>query len=53
MKVAAAVEAEVRPKVVEADWVVGVEAKLVVAPDAVAAEPMLALVVSGILAESV
>lgn len=51
MKVAVAVEAELRPKVVEADLVLGPVAMLVVQPDAVVAEPMAA--VAGILAEPV
>lgn len=51
MKVAVAVEAELRPKVVEAALVLGPVAMLVVEPDAVVPEPMVA--VAGILAELV
>lgn len=42
MKVAVALEAEQRPKVVEADLALGPEAMFVVEPDAAAAEPMVA-----------
>lgn len=53
MKVAETVEAELRPKVVEVDLVLGLVAMFVVEPDAVVvvAEPMA--VVVGILAEPV
>lgn len=51
MKVAAAVEAELKPKMVEAELVLGAEAMVVVEPDAVAAAPMV--VVAGILVEPV
>lgn len=51
MKVVVAVEDGLRPKVVEADLELGPVAMLVVEPDAVVAEPMVA--VAGILAEPV
>lgn len=51
MKVVAAAEAELRPKVAEADLELGPAAMLVVEPDAVVAEPIVA--VAGILAEPV
>lgn len=49
LKVAVAVEAELKPKLVEADLVLGPVAMLVVEPDAVVAEPMV--VVAGILVD--
>lgn len=51
LKVAVAVEAELRPKVVEADLVIGPAAMVVVELDGVVAEPMV--VVAGILMEPV
>lgn len=54
LKAAVAVEAELRPKVVEVDLKPGLVAMLVVEPDAVVAEPMVAVAgVAGILVEPV